>query len=607
MATSPRRPLFDTQSQSNAAIRGAVAAGSLAAPTSTTGGAAPSGAAPANTVRSKMSAIGDRIGAGIRAAMPSRGPSVPGMTAIERPMTDADSRQFGMSKQPPSVPGMTATERPMTGGEARQFGLGGRRSLGEFARDAGRGIRGALTSPTSLLGAGAALGGAALSNTDLKQPTAQISTADYLNMPPEQIKALTEASSNESAGSAVEIDAARGAAAVPVPAVSPRAAVPLGGGAGRGNPENPLRTDRDPTSQAFGASRDFTPDLAGVPRELPGDLRDGVIFKTKDANGRTVYSGRNVGADAQMVDGMGRGQTGGGTVSTVPGMSRQEIDSILGRGAAAPAGGSGPSTPSLDGLVASSGLLATPKARRAAVATQQASEQLANQRRGQDITRDTSMAELAERRAEREGKAASDAATTARRAQFMQAAGGDPALASKLALQAGDTASADLLSGSADSQDSRAKTRGAVVEDFLKPLSTAMDEDGKGRVDDAMLQKNRAIVESLAQTQGISVEELLADAPSARAAVKIINGINATRKNTIGKYIGLDSAAEMTQLPNAEGARQSNVGFIRGALTPGASRGDRRFQTEQGDFYIPEDVWANEDVQRLMASRTRTN
>lgn len=92
----------------------------------------------------------------------------------------------------------------------------------------------------------------------------------------------------------------------------------------------------DPRSTTFdntGPSRDFTNELASVPRELPSDLRNGVIFKTKDANGRTVYSGRDVGAGAQFVDGKGATLRGGGTgtVSTVPGMSKEQIAEIMAR------------------------------------------------------------------------------------------------------------------------------------------------------------------------------------------------------------------------------------------------------------------------------------
>lgn len=85
------------------------------------------------------------------------------------------------------------------------------------------------------------------------------------------------------------------------------------------------------TMTSTGAARDMSRELASVPKDLPADLREGVVFKTKDENGRTVYSGRNVGAAAQMVDGMGRQMASRGTVSTVPGMAQSEIAATLSR------------------------------------------------------------------------------------------------------------------------------------------------------------------------------------------------------------------------------------------------------------------------------------
>lgn len=51
---------------------------------------------------------------------------------------------------------------------------------------------------------------------------------------------------------------------------------------------------------------DLSKDLASVPRDLPANMIDGAIYKTKDANGRTVYSGKNVKFGADIVDGKGR-------------------------------------------------------------------------------------------------------------------------------------------------------------------------------------------------------------------------------------------------------------------------------------------------------------
>lgn len=77
---------------------------------------------------------------------------------------------------------------------------------------------------------------------------------------------------------------------------------------------DPRRLDMDPSRASLGASRDFTNELSGRPSGklpgLPSDLRQGVVHKTVDAQGRVTYSGRNVGVngdgETQMVDGTGR-------------------------------------------------------------------------------------------------------------------------------------------------------------------------------------------------------------------------------------------------------------------------------------------------------------
>lgn len=60
--------------------------------------------------------------------------------------------------------------------------------------------------------------------------------------------------------------------------------------------------------------KDFTQALAGVPQNMPAGLRDGAVYKTKDANGRTVYSGTNVKQNAAILGGQGnlQGYLGGG-------------------------------------------------------------------------------------------------------------------------------------------------------------------------------------------------------------------------------------------------------------------------------------------------------
>jgi len=85
---------------------------------------------------------------------------------------------------------------------------------------------------------------------------------------------------------------------------------------------DPRRTDVNPSSTALGASRNMTDELSGRPGgnlpQLPSDLREGVIHKTVDAQGRVTYSGRNVGTPGGgpvlMVDGLGKALKNQGSV-----------------------------------------------------------------------------------------------------------------------------------------------------------------------------------------------------------------------------------------------------------------------------------------------------
>lgn len=75
----------------------------------------------------------------------------------------------------------------------------------------------------------------------------------------------------------------------------------------RGNGfDDPRDISKDSSRMALGASRDFTNELASVPRELPKGLREGVVYKTQTPDGVTAYSGKNVGLNPQWVDGAGR-------------------------------------------------------------------------------------------------------------------------------------------------------------------------------------------------------------------------------------------------------------------------------------------------------------
>jgi len=97
--------------------------------------------------------------------------------------------------------------------------------------------------------------------------------------------------------------------------------------------QDPRVVNADISRPELGASRDFSNELNGAKGALPADLREGVVHKTVDAQGRVTYSGRNVapGADGstQFVDGMGRTLRSSGNVSTVPAMDPGLVASTL--------------------------------------------------------------------------------------------------------------------------------------------------------------------------------------------------------------------------------------------------------------------------------------
>ena len=68
----------------------------------------------------------------------------------------------------------------------------------------------------------------------------------------------------------------------------------------------PMAGIKAPTAPVRGVE-DFTKALRSVPDQLPAGLRDGMVYKTKDAKGNVTYSGRNITGDVsnRMLNGDG--------------------------------------------------------------------------------------------------------------------------------------------------------------------------------------------------------------------------------------------------------------------------------------------------------------
>ncbi len=451
---------------------------------------------------------------------------------------------------------------------------------GDFA-GAGRGLsKGALE-------AGMDLGGVVAGAADYFRPGAR---AGYDNMLRNQF------------GDQLQIG--DGATTAPLtPGVAAPTPAPSPAGSGRGNPESPLRADRDPSSAAFGASRDFTNELANVPAQLPGDLRRGVIHKTQGPNG-TVYSGMDVGGggNAQMVDGMGATLRGRGSVNVVQGMSRDEIDRTLRRGEYAPAAGG--QAPMPQGAAPGS-LLDTPKARRAQEALRQGREQLDVTRRGQDLSFAASSARTQEMRESRGATAREKAATAAenrrRTSEYMKAGGGDPLSAAKAARMAGDSDIAADLEKGAEGEDKIAVQRNEQYRKILAPLATATDKDGKGRVDEAELERMVGLADSAAQATGLTVEELQSNPAKFRGAVKLVEALNKNREDTWLKKVGWDDTDPVSQIP---AMRDGNLrARSEKVLNPFSASGfgARRINLPNGGVVtLDPDTWDDPEVRDLL-------
>lgn len=562
---------------------------------------------------------------------PPRPASVAGMDAVERPMSSAEARQFRVPGTPTVSPaqragqflrdaGRTALGHEVAQGPQRPVGAAGRAlrmggtalgaggvALGSLIEDAPKVLSKVRDPNATGLDVGAAVSGAAgkaAATTAGALSGAKLGAAAGSFLGP--IGTLAGGFIGGGAGAYL---ANRGAnvlvepslrasgptaapAAAPTPAPAP---APLGM-TGAGTDAKKLTGDFDRSP-----SQDLTPALNTVSRDMPAGMARGMIYKTIDANGRPVYSGFDVGNDAQMVDGKGQQLRSGGTLSVVGGMAPGEAQAILAR----PMPGQGQGGPV--NLTAQGGLFDTPRARRQAEALrlEQRGQDLnfSATTRGQDMSLKGVMAGVQERRDARAQELAISQGQRLRQGAYVQQANGDMAKAANAAMAAGDTAIAEALSGAADKSDARATKRNEVLTDLLKPLSTSVDKDGKGYVDEAKLQQNTAALQGLAESMNIPVEELMADAASARAAVKLLKGIN-ERSAGFTDRLGLTTPTLRTQFPDMRQAQTERVGIREGILPLDQPRiGDRKIVTSSGPLYIPEDVWADEDVQNLIKSR----
>jgi len=411
--------------------------------------------------------------------------------------------------------------------------------------------------------------------------------------------------------------------------------------------DDPRRLDMDNTRGSLRESRNFAPELASVPAQLPDDLREGVVFKTKDASGRTVYSGKNIKGDIQLVDGLGATQASRGASSVVPagpatGLSGAGQGVAMGSALAASQQPMQTEPAGFNTGRNGNAFARSPEQQRADAATQASSIDPRTRALGLrtlDSLDKSDAAQLASETAKFNARAAADAAMygadrnlegnlaqaqatglrygydqrlkatqMAIQAQAMQMAGGDTRKAAQLILQMGGDPS-NLIQAATGFQGLDTKNN-EDARGYFRGMATMLDKDDKPYTNEAL--QNQLYDTAMRMTSGkwasMSTQERQALAPEVQAAVQAVGGMNRLRNNGLLQMIGWDPATpEISQLPELRGATFGRVGKVSGALTPGdVSRGDYEIRTAKGDtYYIPADQ-ASERVLRMLENNGAT-
>lgn len=378
----------------------------------------------------------------------------------------------------------------------------------------------------------------------------------------------------------------------------PPGMAPSTAGGGRGSPDHPLRLDMDPGRKSLGPARDFSRELGAVPRKLPGDLREGVIFETTGPDGRKVYSGKNVKADADFVDGLGRKIDNGGVVNVLDTREgyRQnllELQRNAAERAATPMGGVGNLGTStglrLNDTVAANKAAGATRDERIAMAELAAKRdinaanvgaqiygvdtgaatsrygmdtQAATLRRGQDMDYaekiDARMMDLAAKRQMRDLQTG-----------LIKAAGGDMRLAAGMAAAYG--ISPDSFLSLARFDDERVAAGDKAIEAAARSLSAGPD----GKVVEGDVARNKVALKRSSNLARATAAQVSAVEPQLVGRQRILNSLNATRDTGLLQAVGIgDSSPEYSSIPDLRGYSAERVGFIDGAVTPNVSKGD---------------------------------
>lgn len=388
---------------------------------------------------------------------------------------------------------------------------------------------------------------------------------------------------------------------------------PSTAGAGRGSINPALR---DPEK----GRPDFTSALSSVPRDLPG-IDSGLVYKTKDAQGNTTYSGRDVQAGASIVDGK-RNLVGNLDSGNAPGPATGGMDALnreyaslrdLGaaRAAADPgwgggASGMGPSlrdierknaettASSIDPRTARRGERQIDGMDKQDITTTQANAQ----RYGADAGLRGHMYAADQ---QLKGTLANANAQSLRTnmemnmkfgqrqlmAQIYQKAGGDLAVAKKMALANGldpqtfEQALAADQASTARTQDTQAQASDRVRADLK---SFVADKDGKMAEDPSGSQaKFDAIRQVFPGITGTDPAYYDQHSPKIKSLAGIYDKARTMPKMGVDAINPFSTAdTPLSSMPDWKGGTLTRASGLRGPLTPGIANGDYYMTTKDG-------------------------
>lgn len=406
---------------------------------------------------------------------------------------------------------------------------------------------------------------------------------------------------------------------VSVHAIPPAAQAAIAAAKTTAQPAQPTALSSDP--RAFGPHPDLNGPLASVPKDLPPGVTPGAVYKTRDASGNVTYSGKDVKEGATIADGMGR-PTGQLDSGNAPGPATGGMDALnreltslreLGaaRAAADPgwgggAAGMGPSlrdierknaettASSIDPRTARRGERQIDGMDKQDITTTQANAQ----RYGADAGLRGHMYAADQ---QLKGTLVNANAQSLRTnmemnmklgqrqlmAQIYQKAGGDLAVAKKMALANGldpqtfEQALAADQASTARTQDTQAQASDRVRADLK---SFVADEDGKMIEDPAASQAKfdtiRQVFPGITGTDPAYYDQ---NSPQIKALAGIYDKVRTMPQMGWDKVNPFNTPdTPLSSMPNWQGGTLTRASGLRGPLTPGIANGGYYMTTKDG-------------------------